>query len=206
MLRVFADNDVLLDAAHWGFLDYIPTLTGAPWTATSVPGSLIHRTRKKDPKIFAHPIVAEELEERLKLAVDPPGLDRVILSRLEEEVGLDVGEVILIAGFTFWIAHGDALLLTGDKRALRALAHPRLADIAGILKGKVLCREHLLRHVLDVDGVKALVDGVDKARNRDTATDCIVPRGSRTSELSIREGLASYIDELAIHTDSLLLP
>lgn len=204
MLRVFADNDVLLDAAHWGFLDYLPSLTGAAWQDTTVPESLRHRTRKKDPKLFAHPTVAGYLLPQVELTAEHPGIDLNTFRRLEGENGLDGGEVILVAGYTLWVTQGEALFLTGDKRALRALAQPHLADIATLLRGRVLCREHLLRHVLNQGGIEALMDGVNLARGRDTATDCIIPSHGKASESSVRDGLDSYLRALARETNGLV--
>ncbi|WP_243324346.1 hypothetical protein [Geothrix sp. SG200] len=206
MRRVFADNDVLLDAAHWGFLDVIPRMVGAPWESITVLDSLRFRTKKCDPKLFSNPRVAAELAQRIQLTAPPPGLDLAVLSRLEEMPGLDGGEIILISALAFWLPKGEGLLLTGDKRALRALAHPSISDIADMLRGKVLCREHLLRHVLEVSGPVALATGVDQARGRDKATDCIVPPACSASAPSIHEGLTSYLGDLAKITTVLVHP
>ncbi len=206
MRRVFADNDILLDAAHWGFLDFIPDMLEAPWESITVLDSLRFRTKKSDPKLFSNPRVAEQLAQRLQLTAPAPGLDLAVLSRLEEMPGLDGGEIILISSLAFWLSKGEGLLLTGDKRALRALAHPGISDIAAMLRGRVLCREHLIRHVLVSRGPVALSTGVDQARGRDKATDCIVPPVCIASASSIHEGLTSYLGELAKASTVLVHP
>jgi len=204
MLRVFADNDVLLDAAHWGFLDHIPTLTGADWSSIAVLDSLRHRARRRDPRLFSCDRVAEELSLLLKKTVAPEPIEPSVISELEDVSGLDGGEIVLIAAFIQWISQGQAIFLTGDKRAIRALAKPEIIHVGAKLQGCVLTREHLLQHVLDAQGAEFLASGVNQARGRDIATDCIVPSPAHVSEANIRVGLASYMNDLAAVAGSLL--
>lgn len=201
MARLLVDNDVLLKAAHWGLLDYIPACTGVDWESTSVLESLLHRTRRKDTKLFRDPAIADALQARLDRTVPMPAPDPAIISRLQGHIGIDAGEVTLFAALC---ACGDAALLTGDKRALRAMAAPELADVAAQLRGRVICLEHLLDHALDETGATALAELIAPHRDLDTAVRCIVPMPDHAQEYSIREGLTSYLNELQCETSGIV--
>jgi hypothetical protein len=90
----------------------------------------------------------------------------------------------------------SALLITGDKRALKALAAPALADIAQRIAGRVLCLEQVLLSELDARGASALAAAIEPYRELDTAVRCAVPLPAYATDTVIREGLGSYIGEL----------
>lgn len=201
MAQLLADNDVLLKAAHWGMLDYITTCTGIDWQATSALESLRFRTYRKDPKLFHHPDIAEALKARLDLMVPMSAPDASVVARLQGIVDLDAGEIALIAAAC---ACEEALVMTGDKRALRALSQPGLEDINERLQGRVVCLEHLLRHVLDQVGADRLVEMISPYPGLDTAVRCVLPSGGRASEGEIREGLGSYLRDLERETRGMI--
>jgi hypothetical protein len=90
----------------------------------------------------------------------------------------------------------DALFMTGDKRALRALSDPNLQDVNTQLRGRVSCLEHLLRHVLDRAGAGGLVELVSLAPDLDLSARCILPSHGRPGDEEIRMGLESYLRDL----------
>lgn len=203
MPRLLVDNDVLLKAAHWGLLDFVPHMVGVEWESVSALESLIHRTRRKDKKLFRDAVVAETLEDKLKLCAPIPAQDPAIVARLQGVVGLDAGEVLLISAL---FANEDTVFLTGDKRALRALADPALADIAARIKGRVLCLEHVLAHAMEQTDAIALATAIAPHRDLDAGARSIVPLPAYATHDGITAGLTSYLNDLANDTNGLVNP
>ena len=200
MARLIADNDVLLKAAHWGMLDGIPGATGVDWRATSVLESLRFRTLRKDPKLFRHPEIAVALNAYLEVTAPMPSPDPSVVARLQGIIDLDAGEVALIAAAC---PHEDALLFTGDKRALAALARPGMEDLHRCLQGRVICLEHLLLHILEASGVSRLAGLISRYPDLDTTARCVLPSRGVADEDGVREGLESYLHDLEIRTRGL---
>lgn len=200
MPRVYADNDILLKAAHWQLLDEVPACAQADWTQVSVLDSLAHRARRADRRLFRAPVFSQELLARLAKCAPLPNPPPAIVAQLQSVTGLDAGEVILVACA---IADPESRLLTGDKRALRALATGSCRSVALALKGRIVCVEHLVHHALDRMGAEALALAIGPYRSEDTAMACIV--SPHATEASIREGLGSYLRALEAETGGLVL-
>jgi hypothetical protein len=199
--RLLVDNDVLLKAAHWGLLDAIPSMINGHWEDIAALESLIHRTRRQDRKLFRAPVVADELLSRLDQMVAVPVGESTVIKRLQDVVGLDAGEIVLIAALC---ADESLVLLTGDKRALRALVAPELQDIADKVRGRIVCLEHLLEHVLERSGAAVLAAHIAPYRDLDAAARSIVPMPAYATEEGIRLGLTSYLNDLARETNGLV--
>ena len=198
---LLADNDVLLKAAHWKLLDFIPGCTGIGWGSTAVLESLKHRARRKDPKLFRSAGPADDLLACLNQTASLPPPDRSVIERLQGAVGLDAGEILLIATLC---ACDDGYLITGDKRSLRALAQKEFRDIAAKLRGRVISLEHLLTYCLQELGANQLAQQILPHRDMDSETRCIVPIPADATEIGIRQGLDSYLNELVIDSDGLV--
>ena len=201
MTLLLADNDVLIKAAHWKLLDYLPECTGIGWDETSVLESLRHRARNKDAKLFRDPMVAKVLSGYLDRTAPLPLPAPSVVARLEGIEGIEAGESILIASAC---AHGKATLVTGDKRALRTLAQPLLAEIHIQLQGRVVCLEHLLWCALDHVGADQLAEAVASFPGLDTVAECVIPPPGRAKEAEIRFGLKSYLQALECETRGLI--
>ncbi|MDI1254136.1 hypothetical protein [Thermomonas sp.] len=190
---LLVDNDVLLSAAHWGLLDMVPTLVGATWAEVAVLASLPPRARKADPKLFKDPAVAATLVPYLAQCTPMPDPDVSLIARLQGRPDIDVGEQVLFAATG---GAAEAFVLTGDKRAIRALALLHAEGVIPELTGRVLCMEHLLWHALSVLGPDELLRRVRKYPDRDMATLAIVGRTEAKSQPQIEEGLTSYLMNL----------
>ena len=197
---LLADNDVLLKLAHWGLLDALPSCFGKQWTDVATLESIKHRARRADPKLFEAPEIAKALSAKLETAAELPAPRSEDLSRLQDIVDLDAGEVELISAA---LANPGAILITGDKRAMRALARPELADIAAQLAGRLVCLEQLLQRIAATEGAQCVIDGVLLKREKDSGIRAIIgPAGCSHEHLAI--GLASYVDDLRKQTGELL--
>ncbi|WP_325130783.1 hypothetical protein [Arenimonas sp.] len=188
-----ADNDVLLSAAHWGLLDQVPTMVGATWSEVSVLTSLPPRTKKADPKLFKDPAVAAALAPYLARCAPLPDPEVSLIARLQGRQDIDVGEQVLFA------AAGnapEAFVVTGDKRAIRALAAVHAQGLIPELTGRVMCLEQLLWHALSTLGPNELLRRVREYPDRDMATLAILGRTGSKSQAQIEEGLTSYLKDL----------
>jgi hypothetical protein len=199
-LKVLVDNDALIKLAHWHLLDRLVTTFDASWEEIGVLASIGFRARKRDAKLFRSNEVADELAMSLAQAGSLDVQDPEIFSRLQEIVGLDAGEVELIAAC---VAEPGSILITGDKRALEALAQPDLENIAAHLAGRVICVEQLLVMMADGDSPAAIIDSVVPYRDIDRAIACVIGASGCTDQ-NFRDGRASYISDLRSRTGALL--
>ena len=116
---LLVDNDVLIKLAHWDLLDHLPTCFDLDWQHVASLTSLKFRARRADAKLFRTPAVAAVLAERLEQCAEVPAGTSAHLSQLQGIVDLDAGEVELVAAC---LEDPDALLISGDKRAVVAIA------------------------------------------------------------------------------------
>lgn len=200
---LLVDNDVLIKTAHWGLLDYIPACASTTWSRVAVLDSLHYRSRRHDRKLFLTPEVADRLSERLRSTMQTPPPDPRIIHELQGRPDLDAGEVQLIASA---IATQGSVLMTGDKRALRALSAPGLANLTRPLRGRVLCLEHVIKHALQQLGAVALAETIEPYRGLDTAIRVSVPAVAYSdgAEHRINNALDVYLCELERVTEGLI--
>lgn len=129
-----------------------------------------------------------------------PEPDTDVLRLTQDVPGIDAGEVALFAAGA---ACPDALIVTGDKRALVALADPSLAYAAERLHRRVLCLEQCLEAIMERHGLDLVVRGILLYRTMDSAIRCLVGEQG-TTEANFRAGLISYVGHLRSQTGSLL--
>lgn len=199
-LKLFIDNDALIKLAHWRLLDAFLASLGATWAEVGVLSSIRFRARRCDAKLFLDPEIAKELAENLNSAAEVPEPDRDVFNRLQDVVGLDAGEVELVAAC---VATPGAYLVSGDKRAMEALAQPELADVALLLAGRIICLEQALVMLVESYPASSVISAIAPRREIDTAIRCVVGAAG-CSEDNFREGLGSYIADLRKKTGPLL--
>lgn len=197
--RLLTDNDALLKAAHWGLLDAVPSLVGGSWSDVACLPQFPPRVRRAELKLFADPSVAHALAGCLAQTVDLPEPDANVLSVLQDEPGIDAGELLLFGALA---ASPNAIMLTGDKRALRAVAH---TGTMLLCQHRVVCVEQLLLHALDQRGAPELAALVRQWPPRDQTTLAIFGRQGNKSEADLREGLSSYLHSLDGEAPGLLV-
>jgi hypothetical protein len=202
MDRLLVDNDVLLKLAHWGLLDELTAVFGLGWSEISAPHSLMHRAARADRKIFRNPGAAADLARRLVQCRPLSAFDHgTTVEAMQDVNGLDAGEILLIAE----LAHDPtAVLVTGDKRALKALEDPKLIFIRPVIAGRIVCLEQLLLRLVDLYGVDAVVAATDRDRDADIAVRCAAGTRRPPVGAEFQEGLRSYIKEISDASPSLL--
>ncbi|MEN9863130.1 MAG: hypothetical protein RLZZ601_894 [Pseudomonadota bacterium] len=196
-MHIFFDVDALCKCAHWDVLDSLPELLGFEWAEAATLSSLKYRALKAqeapDGKIF-------KTAEAAKLAnstIDKMNLNfnsaMDVFPELSDVVGIDGGEAII---FSAVAQHAEGYVLTGDKRALRALSKiPKTSNIE-FLKNKFICVEMLLLMLVDKYGVNWVREHFCPAREIDKTIMVILGSRCDANEESIREALGSYLREL----------
>ena len=143
--------------------------------------------------LMANVTLVQPTEEEIRLAAD-----------FEEEairhsLDFDTGESQLLAVL---LRRGAPLLLTGDKRAIRAIHG---LGISGT-DGRIACLEQLMASILAKWDYTKLRQRVCGEPNADKAmTICFACSSPQVTEAGIRDGLASYVRDLRRSTATLLL-
>jgi hypothetical protein len=131
----------------------------------------------------------------------PPVDELQVLVETEE---IDTGEVILFA--TAACLEG-AVLATGDKRSLRALAGSAACrGIAERIAGRVICLEQIVYKVIGHLGFPRTKEKIVPARECDTALRAAFGSGDAATEENVLACLESYIAEVRGLPVALLVP
>lgn len=189
---LLVDNDVLIKLAHWGLLERLAPSLGAQANQVAALESLQFRARRADKKLFSDAEVAQSLANFLGQTTSVPVADLAELEQLQGIVGLDAGEVALVAAC---LSDPEALLITGDKRAIAALVASCPPKIVERLCGRVICLEQLMVCMANQGSSAVVIEGIMRCREIDTAVRAVVgPSGCPDS--SFREGMGAYIHDL----------
>lgn len=200
---LLVDNDVLLKAAHWDLLDWVPWAASTKWEHVAVVPQLPPRARRADPKLFRDPIAAQRLNQVLGLTTALPLPDVGVIATMQGAPGVDPGELLLVAGLA---SAPRSALLTGDKRALRTFASPALRAALSNCQQRILCIDTWLLGVFEELGPDEFCRRIRHCAECDKALLAIVGREGERSEENLREGLQSYANAIERETASLLGP
>lgn len=192
---LYVDVDAFSKLAHWNILPILDDLTGQQWHDIVTVSSLWYRakraTEKPDGRLFY-------TEEAAKIACDCmvkmgklPEPKTETLLFFEDIAQIDSGEAVLLS---LTIDDSSGLFLTGDKRALRALSTLAAAEL---LTNRVFTVEQILLLCLDKMGKMWFTENVCPYRHIDKSINIIMGTQCSGTELDIREGLESHINEIA---------
>ena len=112
---------------------------------------------------------------------------------------IDIGEADLLSRL---FENSDYLLLTGDKKALRALATNE--DLKGIrqgLSGRVICLEVAIEILVRKVGVKKVAAAFAPLCPHNQTLGIVFSRGEETAEADCLSALCSYVNELGREVD-----
>jgi hypothetical protein len=204
-MRLLIDIDALCKLAHWQLLLELPALTGVPLeectTLSSAKFRALRAKKRLDGKAFHDLRAVDEVLTAVERMQSLSEGDAATMSAFEDAPGIDPGEAILLSAL---LAHPGAIMLTGDKRALRALSG-LTPDVALQYAGRIVIVEQVLLAALDGHGLEWLRSRVCPWKTIDKAV--IVIMGSRCDlgDAAVREGVTSYIEEIvALQSPSLL--
>lgn len=212
-MQALVDNDVLHKTAAYQLL--LALLGSKPYGASSyaVLGTAPHVVPKKMKKKLQGDILANALlqfQETLKLVtiLEPTTEEIKLAAQLERmaqenNLQLDSGESQLCA-----VLHlrGDAMIFTGDKRAITAMASAASLAGCGGVAGYVVCLEQLFLWLIAKLGHAAICAAVCAGKDVDKAiTMCFGCYSGGASQDSVNEGLSSYINSIEQGAPGILL-
>ena len=204
-MRLLIDVDALCKLAHWGLLEEIPSLMGIPLQECTTLASSKYRAikakSKLDGRVFHAVEAADRVLEAIALMQAPMEPASQSLGDFENVLGIDAGEAVLLASL---VAAPDTRLLTGDKRALGALA-ALPPEAREPFLGRVICVERIIEAGLNQWGLDVLRSKVCPWKKIDVAVNIIMGSRCDAGEASVREALASYIGELTSLCDPSLI-
>jgi predicted nucleic acid-binding protein len=199
---VLVDNDIALKIACYTLCTEmlaVATINGYPPSLLGVARFVIRQRLNRAANIANKQAASAALEHLLRSvrAIEPNEAELMMAADLETEAAhrnleFDTGESQLLAVL---IHRGCDLLLTGDKRAIAAMAIVAPAEAYG----RVACLEQLIGEIVRQIRAGAVRPHVCSEPAIDRAiTLCFVcSRSTAPSEEEVLEGLASYIGHLA---------
>lgn len=207
--RVLLDNDILIKMSAWQLdrplMDCTTTASGTP----AMLGVAAFVIRRKIRKIgLRNPVAAEAAFARLSEAlavVEPTEEELETAAGLEEaanrvELQFDTGESQLAA---ILLHRSAALLATGDKRAIAALATLAPTEMAG----RVASLEGFLRQIVARIGIEETRAHIcsEPAVDRSAAICFACHRREAVLEADVEACLASYLGDLGKAAGSILI-
>jgi hypothetical protein len=202
---VLMDNDVILKTCCYGVVDeVIDCLARRAWTikVLGVAKYVLGRAITKRKNIADRESATHRLAYLLsRVALIEPSDEELLLAAGFEEtaqslgVELDGGESQLLAVL---IRRSAGLLLTGDKRAIRAI-EPVLETSGGReqVTRRVACLEQLVMSLVGSHGAEAIHRCVCREAAVDKSlSSCFACASGVCNGQSILEGLGSYIRDL----------
>lgn len=193
---LLVDVDAMCKLAHWRMLELLPAITGVDPPACSTLASTKFRALKSlvmpDGKVFRCVDAAKSVVSAVETFGAMPQPDPALLPLFQNIAGIDAGEAVMLARL---IEDPNTLFLTGDKRALRAVA--AMDDkIRATIAERVVPVECIIKCVLDAFGIDELRARVCTWKDVDKAVAIVMGSRCDQAEASVREGLASYLGEL----------
>lgn len=202
---VLVDADVISKLAHWELLELLPQAFGLPWQSFSTTPSVMYRARKankKPDRLFRSQTAVDcALHALSQMGLMPATLDRDFILAAQRVPAIDPGEAVLLATA---VVHPKACILTGDKRALAAVANAAQPLGAGRLKGRIICLEQCILHALERIGLEALRSHLCREPVVDRVIAAAMGSTCTASEADVREGLESYIRDAMSNSRGLL--
>jgi hypothetical protein len=193
---LLVDVDAMCKLAHWRLLELLPTITGIEPSACSTLASTRFRAlksmEKPDGKLFRCADAAKAVMD----AVDAFGYlsqpDPALLTKFRDVAGIDAGEAVMLARL---IEDHEARFLTGDKRALRAIATMD-GMVRATIAERVVPVECIIKCVLDAYGIDELRARACTWKEIDKVVSIVLGSRCDRVEALVRDGLSSYIGEL----------
>ena len=148
---VLSDNDILFKLAHCDLFDEFLAYIRVPAASVAILHTCIFKLRKL---LKSDPIVLARLENFCARVTEirDDQVDTGILETIMS-TGADAGEAILAAKVA---ATPGSFLITGDKRAVKALAKLPDGLAKRALQGRVLCFEELILGMIGMHGFQML--------------------------------------------------
>jgi hypothetical protein len=204
-MALFIDVDAAVKLAHWDMLSELPRLTQFAWTQCGTVSSLKFRAArsatKADGRLFKSEAAAQSVVAAVQqMQVSIPQISTV--AELQDLPGIDPGEAVLLEAVA--AAEPGSRLLTGDRRALKALASLP-ATHRQRYSGKIWMLEQIVMCSLKAWGLKWVQERICANRSVDTGLALVFGSRCDAPEVSVIEGLESYGREMSSLCEPTLL-
>jgi hypothetical protein len=194
---IYLDVDVVLKMCTFLFSDElvnIATLNGVPPAILGVAQFTLRSRVQRSNSICNRASVQTSLENTLSLLqlIEPLKEEVEFAAELEElalefDLELDTGESQL---FAMLIKRNAPLLVTGDKRAIRAVSQMIPSEVGK----RIACLEQLILQIISEIGHDRLRQNVCSEREADRAiTICFACSSDVVAIEDVRDGLRSYL-------------
>lgn len=204
-----ADNDVLIKGASYRLLEEFPAAGAHVVGVLGAARFVVRSALEGQPRLHDRNGAIGAWESFLEAAVElePSEAELELATALETVaaelgLGLDVGESQLCA---MAIARPDALVLTGDKRAIGAMEELRVeVDELQHLDGRVACLEQVLQSLCDALGPELVRKQVCAEPGADRAVSICFSCASGDAVTFDPAGLTSYVEAMRADAPNVL--
>jgi len=194
---VLSDNDIVYKIAYCDLFEEFLAYLQVPSTSVLILPTCIHKLRRQ---LKNHAVVLTRLEaicRRVTVMADDVA-DSGVLEMLMS-TGADAGESLLAARVA---ATPDAILVTGDKRAIQAFVRLPAGMLRHALSGRILCFEELIIGMLCKHGFGTLSPKLIAGSQCDGVLRMAF--GVGRTEAHALSCLSSYADDLRKNTSVFL--
>lgn len=202
---VLVDNDVVLKTCCYGVVDEVIGCLSGQTRTVHVLGAIqyvLSNAITKKKNILDKKTAAERLAKFLGMVehLEPDADELLLAAEFEaaaqaQDLELDAGESQLLAVL---IRRSAALLLTGDKRAIRAIEP--VVDASGHIQfteQRVACLEQVVLALVNRHGAELVHQRVcNEAAVDKSLAICFACTSGKCNPESILQGLSSYINSL----------
>ncbi|MGC1527378.1 MAG: hypothetical protein WA783_15130 [Phormidesmis sp.] len=211
------DNDIIKKLATFELFDETINLFEADSTDVRVLATAKYKFQGDLDKLkkgrFRQPgAKLVNYERTIELAKTLPQIaqaevDSDLFEQLSMFEGIDAGEAVL----TTYLAQvlqkdktGEAFILTGDKRYLKALARVALPELQVLFANRFWCLEQLILRGIYEYGFEAVRDKIVPVRDCDNACKAVFGSGDRSTAENVTLTISGYIETLRAETNDLL--
>jgi len=198
-MKLLIDNDFLLKMVAFGLLNRVLEFFGVSESDVRVLPTARYKFLLKSPEKGRQKYgpIFDQLSEAIERFTVLEDVDQAFSDKLAGVVGLDPGEVQLLAGLA---KDQSALFLTGDKRCIRAVRELDDPDVLAALSGRVWCLEVMLGHLILSVGFEEVRACVVPNKAYDKTVRAVFGSGLQANRRAVAEALESYTRD--IHNDA----
>ena len=198
-MKLLIDNDFLLKMVAFGLLDCVLAYFKVSESDVRILPTARYKFFLKNPEKgrSKYGPVFDQLAATIERFAVLEDVDHVFSDQLAGTVGLDAGEVQLLAGLA---KDESALFLTGDKRCVRAIRELDNPDVIAALVGRVWCLEVMLGHLILSVGFEEVRARVVPNKTYDKTVRAVFGSGLQANRRAVAEALESYTRDL--HNDA----
>jgi hypothetical protein len=197
-LIVLADNDIILKLAQCDLLEVLPDSLGQEWTEAFITDTAKYQLLPKNHAKALSKCGNKETQARLRAFLGktqtlPKVQDDALLATLDGIDGIDGGEKFLFAAT---VETENPLLITGDRRALRALLEhqEQLPTVFSALQNAVVTFESAILLAMHKFGFAIVKQKLLGSPKPDGMLRLVLK--SETGEADFVEGLCSFSQEI----------